>query len=196
VYVGDRQAPPDLLNLLLEGTDLDPDKWLTHHMLILAFLRRIANSSNIQQKIFLKEQLHIYKIVQVLDITKFHPNVRIVPGLWYMGEFSPELEKPPTWKDTYILYRIESNAMYIPFLNSRSITGNIRSAVDLDEHEKQLHRTGPIWCQKHVELNLYVFFFRSFFSFSIQNQFLVQSKLLLPILHGIMSSKIRSTWCM
>ncbi len=25
VYVGDRQAPPDLLNLLLEGTDSDPD---------------------------------------------------------------------------------------------------------------------------------------------------------------------------
>jgi len=165
LYDGDRQAPPDLLNLRLEGTDLDPDKWLMHHMLILAFLRRIAYASNIQQKMFLKEQLHIYKIVQVLDITKFHPNVRIVPGLWYMGEFSPELEKPPTWKDTYILYRIESNAMYIPFLNSRSITGNIRSAVDLDEHEKQLHRTGPIWCQKHVELNLYVFFFIHFFIF-------------------------------
>jgi hypothetical protein len=25
VYNGDRQAPPDLLNLLPEGTDLDPD---------------------------------------------------------------------------------------------------------------------------------------------------------------------------
>jgi hypothetical protein len=25
VYDGDRQAPPDLLNLLPEGTDLDPD---------------------------------------------------------------------------------------------------------------------------------------------------------------------------
>ncbi len=28
VYDGDRQAPPDLLNLLPEGTDLDPDTWL------------------------------------------------------------------------------------------------------------------------------------------------------------------------
>jgi hypothetical protein len=31
VYVGDRQAPPDLLNLIPEGTDSDPDLWLTHH---------------------------------------------------------------------------------------------------------------------------------------------------------------------
>jgi hypothetical protein len=29
VYDGDRLAPPDLLNLLLEGTDSDPDVWLT-----------------------------------------------------------------------------------------------------------------------------------------------------------------------
>ena len=40
VYDGDRQAPPDLLNLLPEGTDLDPDVWLTHHKSILAFPRR------------------------------------------------------------------------------------------------------------------------------------------------------------
>jgi hypothetical protein len=31
VYVGDRHAPPDLLNLLPEGTDLDPDVWLMRH---------------------------------------------------------------------------------------------------------------------------------------------------------------------
>ena len=31
VYDGDRQAPPDLSNLLLEGTDLDPDTWMTRH---------------------------------------------------------------------------------------------------------------------------------------------------------------------
>jgi hypothetical protein len=40
VYNGDRQAPPDLLNLLPEGTDWDPDTWLTRHMSILAFPRR------------------------------------------------------------------------------------------------------------------------------------------------------------
>ncbi len=102
VYNGDRKAPPDLSNLLLEGTDLDPDTWLMCHMLILAFLPRIANSSNIQQQIFLRESVHIYKILRVLDITKFHPNVRIVCRLWYTGEMSPELEKPPTRKDTVV----------------------------------------------------------------------------------------------
>jgi hypothetical protein len=40
VYDGDRQAPPDLSNLLPEETDLDPDIWLMHHKSIMAFLRR------------------------------------------------------------------------------------------------------------------------------------------------------------
>ncbi len=31
VYDGDRQAPPDLLNLLPKETDLDPDTWLMRH---------------------------------------------------------------------------------------------------------------------------------------------------------------------
>ncbi len=53
VYDIDRQAPPNLLNLLPKKTDSDPDTWLMHHMLILAFLCRIANASNIQHKIFL-----------------------------------------------------------------------------------------------------------------------------------------------
>ncbi len=53
VYDGDRQAPPDLSNLLLEETDSDPDKWFTHHELMLEFLRRIANASNIQPDMFL-----------------------------------------------------------------------------------------------------------------------------------------------
>jgi hypothetical protein len=52
VYDGDRQAPPDLSNLLPEGTDLDPDTWLMRHELMLAFLRRIANASNIQPNMF------------------------------------------------------------------------------------------------------------------------------------------------
>jgi hypothetical protein len=52
VYDGDRQAPPDLLNLLPEETDLDSDTWLMRHELMLAFLRRIANASNIQPNIF------------------------------------------------------------------------------------------------------------------------------------------------
>jgi hypothetical protein len=45
VHNGDRQAPQDVSNLLPEGTDLDPDTWLTHHMFILASLHRIANAS-------------------------------------------------------------------------------------------------------------------------------------------------------
>jgi hypothetical protein len=40
VYVSDRQAPPDLSNLLPEGTDLDPDAWLMCHTSILVFPRR------------------------------------------------------------------------------------------------------------------------------------------------------------
>ncbi len=40
VYDGDRQAPLDLSNLLLEGTYLDPDTWLTRHGSMLAFLAR------------------------------------------------------------------------------------------------------------------------------------------------------------
>jgi hypothetical protein len=63
VYDGDRQAPPDLSNLLLEETNSDPDTWTMRHMSILAFLRRIANASNIQPEIFLKESVHIYKIL-------------------------------------------------------------------------------------------------------------------------------------
>ncbi len=52
VYDGDRQAPLDLSNLLPEETDSDPDTWLTPHDLMLAFLRRIANASNIQPDMF------------------------------------------------------------------------------------------------------------------------------------------------
>ncbi len=46
VYDGDRQAPPDLLNLLPEGTDLDPDIWLTRHKSIPAFPHRNTSASS------------------------------------------------------------------------------------------------------------------------------------------------------
>ncbi len=46
VYDGDRQTPLDLLNLLPEGTDLDPDEWLMHHKSIPAFPRRNASASS------------------------------------------------------------------------------------------------------------------------------------------------------
>ncbi len=119
VYDGDRHAPLDLLNLLPEEIDLDPDTWLMHHMLILAFLRRIANASNIQPKIFLKESIHIYKIF--LDMNEFPPNICIVGRLWYFGEISPELEKPQLEAILlYLLHCLESYAMHTLFLNSRS----------------------------------------------------------------------------
>ncbi len=46
VYDGDRQALPDLLNLIPEGTNLDPDVWLTCHKSILAFPHRNASASS------------------------------------------------------------------------------------------------------------------------------------------------------
>jgi hypothetical protein len=52
VYDGDRHAPQDLLNLLLEGTNSDLDTWLMRHGLMLEFLRKIANASNIQPNMF------------------------------------------------------------------------------------------------------------------------------------------------
>ncbi len=52
VYDGDKQAPPDLSNLLPEETDSDPDTWLMCHELMLTFLHRIANASNIQPDMF------------------------------------------------------------------------------------------------------------------------------------------------
>jgi hypothetical protein len=52
VYVDDRQAPPDLLNLLPEGTDSDPDIWLAHHKSIPAFPRRNASRRSFGSKRF------------------------------------------------------------------------------------------------------------------------------------------------
>jgi hypothetical protein len=46
VYDGDRQAPLDLLNLLPEGKDLDPDTWLTRHKSIPALPCRNAIASS------------------------------------------------------------------------------------------------------------------------------------------------------
>jgi hypothetical protein len=52
VYEGDRLTPTNLLNLLPQGTDSDPNTWLTRHELRLAFLRRKANALNIQPNMF------------------------------------------------------------------------------------------------------------------------------------------------
>jgi hypothetical protein len=57
----------------------------------------------------------------VLDMNKFLP-VRIVHRLRYLGEISPGLVKPPTWKDTVVstTLRRELYAVYTLFLNGRS----------------------------------------------------------------------------
>ncbi len=104
VYDSNRQAPPDLSNLLLEETDSDPDTWLTRHMLILAFLHRIANASYIQPKIFLKELIHIYKILRVLDMNEFPPMYTsyVDSGTW--EKFHPSLRSPQLGKKLVINY--------------------------------------------------------------------------------------------
>ncbi len=66
----------------------------------------------------------------------------------------------------------------------RSVTARIGFSVDSDLHEKSLCRIRSRWCKNHVELDI-CFCFRSFFFwFSIQNEFVVRSKTLSPILHG------------
>jgi hypothetical protein len=66
VYVGDKQTAPDLLNLLPEGIDLDPDVWLTRHKSILAFPCRNADRRSFgSKKILLEEFRDIYQIQQI-----------------------------------------------------------------------------------------------------------------------------------
>ncbi len=61
VYVGDKQTPPDLLNLLPEGIDSDPDVWLTCHKSIPAFPRRNADTRSFgSKKILLEEFVDLY----------------------------------------------------------------------------------------------------------------------------------------
>jgi hypothetical protein len=69
----------------------------------------------------LKKSIHIYKIVRVLDINEFPPNVCSVLRLRYLGEISPELEKPQLGKMLlYLLHCIESYAMHTLFCKGRS----------------------------------------------------------------------------
>ncbi len=122
VYNGDRQAPPDLSNLLLEGTDLDPDTWLMRRMLILAFLRRITNASFIQRKIFFKKLVHIYKILHFWISPNFIPTYAsyVDSGTW--EKFNLSWRNPQLGKiQLIILYHLESYAMCTPFLNGRSL---------------------------------------------------------------------------
>jgi hypothetical protein len=94
VYDGDRQAPPDLSNLLPEGTDLDPDTWLMRHgSMRHSYVKRPMHQI-FSPICFFKESIHIYKIPRILDMNELPPNVHIVRGLRYSGDISQALEKP------------------------------------------------------------------------------------------------------
>jgi hypothetical protein len=84
VYVGDKQTPPDLLNLLPEGTDLDPDVWLTRHKSIAAFPHRNAKRRSFgSKKILLEEFVDTYQIQQIRNSYALASNVHRVCWSWY-----------------------------------------------------------------------------------------------------------------
>ncbi len=87
VYVGDEQTPPDLLNLLPEGTELDPDVWLMRHKLIPAFpcgnaYRRSFGS----KKILLEEFVDTYQIQWIRNSYALASNVHLVRWSSYSDE--------------------------------------------------------------------------------------------------------------
>ncbi len=89
VYDSDRQAPPDLSNLLPEGTDSDPDTWLTHHKSISTFPHRNASASSNRrsfwiQKILLEEFVDTYQIQQIWNRHVLTSNARLVCSPWYL----------------------------------------------------------------------------------------------------------------
>jgi hypothetical protein len=96
VYVGDKQTPPDLLNLLLEGTDLDPDVWLTRHKSIPAFPSRNANRRSFgSKKILLEEFVDMYQIQWIQNSYVLASNALLVHWSWY-------LEKDPFTRTYWI----------------------------------------------------------------------------------------------
>ncbi len=82
-------------------------------------------------------------------------------------------------------------------LTTRSVAANICFSIDSDLHEKSLHRIESIWCQNHVESNLYVFVsFQLFFSFPFRIIFLSVQKYRCRYYMALLSSNIGSIWCM
>jgi hypothetical protein len=87
VYVGDEQTPPDLLNLLPEGTDSDPDACLTHHKSIPAFPRRNADRRPFgSKKILLEEFVGTYQIQWIRNSYALASNVHLVRWSCYSEE--------------------------------------------------------------------------------------------------------------
>jgi hypothetical protein len=88
VYDGDRQAPPDLSNLLPEGTDSDTGTWLTRHKSIPAFPRRNASASSNRRyfgskKILLEEFVDTYQIQWIWNSHILTSNARLLHSPWY-----------------------------------------------------------------------------------------------------------------
>jgi hypothetical protein len=77
------------------------------------------------------------------------------------------------------------------------VTYSLPLFVDLDQHEKLLHRIRSILCQNHVELNLYVFVsVHLFFRFPFRINFLSVQKYCCRYYMALLSSNIGSIWCM
>jgi hypothetical protein len=78
--------------------DSDPDIWQTYHMSISQHINK--------QKMLLQELVHMYKILQVLDIVGSYPNARIVHRLWYKGERFIQVGEPTTLERYICTYYI------------------------------------------------------------------------------------------
>jgi hypothetical protein len=84
VYVGDKQTPPNLLNLPPEGTDSDPDVWLTCHKSIPAFPHRNADRRSFgSKKKLLEEFVDTYQIQRIRNSYALTSNVHLVRWSWY-----------------------------------------------------------------------------------------------------------------
>jgi hypothetical protein len=80
--------------------------------------------------------------------------------------------------------------------DASSVTANIGSALDLDLHEKPLHRIGSIWCPNHVVSNLYGFYLFNVFFFFRSESILCPFKITAVDITWHYVSKLGSSWCM
>ena len=72
------------MNLLPEGTDSDPDVWLTSHKSIPAFLRRNADGRSFgSKKILLEEFVDIYQIQRIRISYALASNALLILWPWY-----------------------------------------------------------------------------------------------------------------
>jgi hypothetical protein len=131
VYDGDRQAPPDLSNLLPKGTYLDHYTWMTRHKSIPAFPHRNTSASPNRRsfgskKILLEEFVDMYQIQWIWNSHVLTSNARLIGSSWYSRERSNQPD---------ILDHTESYAMHTLSLFSCFFTLNqIKSISSLPSH--------------------------------------------------------------